>query len=330
MADAQGDCFRCDYKRGMANPKHGVKIPGVGKCTRPGGHCPEYLNRKRGETEMAAEAEVIDIGRGAGETPVSAQALEKELKEFSGGLAYDQARIIERTQDGFRQGVHGFYLAGLGLILLHEHDGDTFTYVLDQYFPGTTYEAAKKYMRFARAASTLPNFKQFCLERGGYSKGLTMLQSCSQEQIEEFEETGELLGYKPDQIDKMSVVTLKKALRRAREKMDQAVKKARAESEPLKQEIADLKEEVAGLKAALVSPDQDEAFKIVRAAEKKFIGGATLIGKITPELLERDELVRNLVFVAIDMLARLRSEMVDAAQGALNRVLAAEGEEDDG
>jgi hypothetical protein len=272
----------------MANPKHGVKIPGVGKCIRPGGHCPEYHLWKSEGKIMSDDAKTPEVLE-KDDPRVAALALEKELKEFSGGLAYDQARVIERTQDGFRQGVHGFYMAGLGLILLHQHDGDTFTYILEQYFPGTTYEAAKKYMRFARAASTLPNFKQFCLERGGYSKGLTMLQSCSQEQIEEFEETGELLGYNPDQIDKMSVLTLKKALRRAREKMDQAVMKA---TDKVLQENVNLREQVDELAAALAAPDLEAAKKLIRAAGTKIYDALELLRKVNWELVSRDWTLR--------------------------------------
>jgi hypothetical protein len=33
------NCRTCDFKKGMANPAKGVKIPGVGKCTRPEGLC---------------------------------------------------------------------------------------------------------------------------------------------------------------------------------------------------------------------------------------------------------------------------------------------------
>lgn len=34
--------------------------------------------------------------------PQDQEALERKLKEFAGGLPYDRARVIERTQDGFR------------------------------------------------------------------------------------------------------------------------------------------------------------------------------------------------------------------------------------
>lgn len=219
-----------------------------------------------------------DEAQGQKDQHAAAAALEKELKEFSGGLAYDQARVIERTQDGFRQGVHGFYLAGLGLILIEKHAGvETYPQILEQYFPGISVSSAYRYMKFARFASTLPNFKQFCLERGGYSKGLTMLEACSETQIEEFDQTGELFELTQDQIDKMSVLTLKKALRRAREKEAQAVKKA---VEKTAEENAALTVKVDELTTALATPDLEAAKKLIKAADTKIYDALQLLRKV--------------------------------------------------
>lgn len=274
---------------------------------------------------MSGEAKTPEVLESNDPRVVDLEALEKELKEFSGGLAYDQARIIERTQDGFKQGVQGFYLAGLGLILMHQNEGaQTYAVILERYFPGISLSAAEKYIRFARAASKLPNFKQFCLERGGYSKGLTMLQACTEAEIEQFADTGEVRGYSMDEISRMSVRTLQKALFKAKEKAAQAVEKA---TDKVLAENVKLREENEGLKAAMTEPDVQAAFKIIREAEKKFMEGAALLRKITPELLEREETVRNLVFASSGMLGRLTTQMEWTAQEALNRAQAAEGGE---
>ena len=327
MADVGGDCSRCDYKRGMANPRHGVKIPGVGKCTRPGGHCPEYHYCKSEGKIMSEEAQTQEVLEKDDQRVVDLGALEKELKEFSGGLAYDQARIIERTQDDLKEGVTSFYRAGLGLVLLERHEGvQTFAQILDQNFPGISLRSAYNYMAFARNASKLPNFKQFCLERGGWSKGLTMLQACTEAEMENFEVSGELRGYSREEISRMSVRTLQKALLKAGEKTKMLVEKA---TDKVLAENVKLREENEGLKAALLEPDVQAAFKIIREAEKKFMEGAALLRKITPELLEREETVRNLAFASAGMLGRITTQMEWNAQEALNRSLAAEGDEDD-
>jgi hypothetical protein len=275
---------------------------------------------------MSGEAKTPVVLEKEDQRVVDQEALEKELKEFSGGLAYDQARIIERTQEGFKQGVHGFFMAGLGLILLERHEGvQTSGQILERYFPGISRTAAYGYMQFARAASKLPNFKQFCLERGGYSKGLTMLQSCTEAEIQEFADTGEVRGYSMDEISRMSVRTLQKALLKANEKAKHMVEKA---TDKVLAENVKFREENEALKAALMEPDVQAAFKIIREAEKKFMEGAALLRKITPELLEREETVRNLMFASSGMLGRLTTQMEWTAQEALNRVQAAEGEGD--
>jgi hypothetical protein len=258
--------------------------------------------------EVIEDAKVIKFGHD--ERHEAAAALEKELKEFSGGLPYDQARVIERTQDGFRMGVHGFYLAGLGMILLYEHEPDTYRVILDQYFPGVGLKAAEKYMRFARAASKLPNFKQFCLERGGYSKGLTMLQSCSESQIEEFDQTGEVFGFTQDQIDNMSVLTLKKALRRAKEKEAEAVKKAVGKTAA---ENAELKTKVEELTTALAAPDLEAAKKLIKSAGAKVKEALQLLRQVDFVLVSRDWTVR----LAVLQMTNLIGNMVGEIEGSI-------------
>jgi len=253
--------------------------------------------------EVIEDAKVIKMNHD--EQHAAAAALEKELKEFSGGLPYDQARVIERTQDGFRQGVHGFYLAGLGLILLHEQEEvHTYALILEQYFPGVSRRAAFNYMQFARAASKLPNFKQFCSERGGYSKGLTMLQSCSEAQMEEFDETGEVFGYTQDQIDNMSVLTLKKALRRAKEKEAAAVKKATGKTA---EENAELKAKVDELSTALAAPDLEAAVKLIRAANKKVDDALQLLRRVDWKLVSSDWTVRLAALQVTNLIGNLVS-----------------------
>ncbi|MCL4503843.1 MAG: hypothetical protein M1438_18625 [Deltaproteobacteria bacterium] len=246
--------------------------------------------------QEAREAEVISISEVTAaydERQAAIKALEKELKEFSGNLPYDQARVIERTQDGFRQGAQGFYLAGLGLILLERHEAvQTFGLVLEQYFPGISRAAAFNYMRFSRAMSNHPTFKTFIYERGGYSKALTMLEACSEEEIAEFEQSGQLREFTQDEIDKMSVRQLKRALRKAKDKQAQAVKKA---TEKLSEENVELVKEVEALKAALTPAE-------LAAAKKVF-------GRMSQKMTEIINLARHLdlKLLASDWASRIRT-----------------------
>jgi hypothetical protein len=220
----------------------------------------------------------------------AAKALEKELKEFSGGLPYDLARVIERTQDGFRLGAQGFYQGGLGLILIERHEGvETFPQLLDQYFPGISVSGAYRYMKVARALSNHPAFKTFIYERGAYSKALTLIEACTTEEIGDFEATGQLREFTQDEIDKMSVRQLKRALRRVKEKQAEAVKKA---TEKVEAENAELSAEVEALKAALAPAELAAAKKVFGRMAQKMGEILGLARKLDIKLLAADWITR--------------------------------------
>lgn len=267
-----------------------------------------------------AEANVIKVAEvleGYDDKEKAARALEKELKEFSGGLAYDQARVIERTQDGFRLGAHGFYQAGLGLILLERHttivetsphivETNTFEQILDQYFPGVSVSGAYRYMKFSRAMSNHPVFKQFIYERGGYSKALTMIEACTTEEISDFEETGQLRGFTQDQIDKMTVRQMKRALRQAKEKQAEAVKKATGK---LTEENAELVREVEALRAALTPAELAAAKKVFGRVAQKLTEALNLTRKLDLRLLASDWVTRIKALQELDRVQNLVQEL---------------------
>jgi len=227
-------------------------------------------------------------------TPGADRALEKELKAFNEGLPYNRDRVIERTQDAFKKGVMAFYDVGRGMILLHDNEVQTFALILEQYFPGISRRAAFNYMLFARQAAVLPNFKAFCEGGGNWSKGLTMLQACSGEEMEEFEETGALRGYKPDEIERMSVRQLQRALRRALEEKGKAVDRA---TEKLKEQNLLLNEQVEGLEAELqrAGSPLDQALALIKAAENQVLGGIRQLARIPEEVLRREKVVQDMI-----------------------------------
>ena len=118
---------------------------------------------------------------------------------------------------------------------------------------------------------------------------MTMLQSCSEAQIEEFDQTGEVFGFTQDQIDNMSVLTLKKALRRAKEKEAAAVMKA---TDKVLQENVNLREQVDEMAAALATPDLEAAKKLIRAAGTKIYDALELLRKVNWELVSGDWTLR--------------------------------------
>ena len=230
------------------------------------------------------KGEVVEIASRQEEQ--AAQRLEKVVKDFMGGLPYDQARVIERGQDGFEEGARGFFKGGMALLLLQQNEGaQTFAQLLAENFPMICRRTAENYIRIARTMAEHPAFKAFVYDRGGHSKLLTLLQMCSEEQIADIAENDELL----DKIDQMSVRQLKQALRRAKEKAEAAVQKA---TEKTAAENAALKEKVDELAAALAAPDLEAAKKLIRAAGTKISDALELLRKVDWELVSQDWTLR--------------------------------------
>jgi regulator of replication initiation timing len=201
----------------------------------------------------------------------------------------------------------------------------TFAHILAEHFAGMSRRSAYNYMLFARKAADLPRFRAFAQGKDNWSKALALLECCADEDLAAFEEGADLLGLKLEELDDMSVPELKARIKKLKKDKEEAVKKATYQ---LAQENQELKAEVAGLQAALAGPDLEEAFKAVKAAEKKFHDGALLLRAISPGVLEREEAVRNLIFAGCDMLRRLLTQIEHNAQDALNRVLMAEASDE--
>lgn len=194
----------------------------------------------------------------------------------------------------------------------------TFKAFLAQYFPEADRREVYRDMKFAVMAAELPNFRGLADCKGGWGKVEMLQDELSPEEVQELDETGNVRGLALKQIAENKTADVRKAL-----------KEALKTNADLSQENAKLKEKVEVLEVAVTEPDVQAAFKIIRSAENKFMEGAALLRKITPELLEREETVRNLVFASSGMLGRLTTQMEYTAQEALNRVLAAEGGDDE-
>lgn len=243
------------------------------------------------------------------------ERLVKELKAFSEGLPYNRERIIERTQEACKRGLMAYYDLGRGLILLHEYEGQTFIQIIEAYFPGISLPAAKNYMRFARTAAKLPNFKAFCEASGGWSKGLTMLTACTEEELQEIEDSGELRGYKPDEIAMMSVRQMQRALRNAEASKEKAVATA---THKLSQEKANLEDKVKGLEEELekAPTQEDKALVLVKSADRKVMEAGALLGKISPELLGAHPTLVHLVLGVCGTAMRVLQGLEDKALAA--------------
>jgi regulator of replication initiation timing len=248
------------------------------------------------------------------------------LAPFSDNLPYDRDRVIQECKLCLQMEIMCRFEVGRRLILLKNYEGcATLQHILDDQLGGMERTSAWRYMLFAKKAAELPRFRAFAEGKDNWSKAIALLQCCEDEDLAAFEEGADLLGLKRDELDGLSVRELKARIKKLKKDKEEAVKKATYQ---LAQENQELKAEVAGLQVALAGPDLEEAFKAVKAAEKKFHDGALLLRAISPGVLEREEAVRNLIFAGCDMLRRLLTQIEHNAQDALNRVLMAEASDE--
>lgn len=244
------------------------------------------------------------------------QRLERVIKDFMGGLSYAPDRVIERGQDGFDEGVRGFFKGGIALFILSENeDVQTFGQILNQYFPGISRAGAYNYIKIARGMAEHAAFQSITNERGGHCKLLTLMESCSDVELMELDTSGEVMGYTLDEIDKMSVRQLKKALRGAREKAKKDYEKT---TDKLLTENVKLLEDNAAMKAALEpnGPALQEAKKVFKQGVKHLEEVGILLRKADITVLAQDFPTR---INCLALLHHLRS-LVDYLEDSIQAV----------
>ena len=200
-----------------------------------------------------------------------------------------------------------------------------FAHFLNKFFPNMEPRRAYEDMQFAEYAQKSPLFQEFAKGKGNKAKALFLIGAATLEDMENFENTGVLLGITFDELDSLTFQQLKKRVKEAEEKQAKAVQEA---TEKLEKEIGELRSDKEALEAALNGADVDAAFKVIRKAEEKFLDAVGLLRQVPPAALEREAGVRNLVFGSCEMLRRLIDQLEGEAQAALNRALAAEESEE--
>jgi cell division protein FtsB len=266
---------------------------------------------------MATAADVLDIGRvkqDKGEMTVATKNLEKSLIDFN--LPDDRNLLIGWTQDRFEDGAKSFFLAGLGLIKLHQMEPNTYSVLIEKNFPNLNLRVAENYMAYAKAMINHPSFQAFQNERGGYSKALTACRICNESELLAADESGELLGYQMEQLAKMSVRVMAKALLQARENKAQAVKKAVDKAvDQTATENAELRAQVKDLEAQAGAGETpaDAAMKRILGANDKIFEGIRLLNKVEEATLTADKTVRQqLIGVCEHAIAMLEGLSTDA------------------
>lgn len=208
---------------------------------------------------------------------------DKALAIYSDNLPYDRNRIIEETKFFLKHEVVAKYEAGKRLILLREQEGvQTFAQILGKNFPGLSRRHAYNYISFAQKITQLPKIRDFAEGEGNFSKCLALLESLDEDELAALEAGEPIAGKTLDEIDKMTVRELKKALRKEKEKNQPLTEQVAA----LDKEKRDMAEELSEVKQGKRSPERYwEDFK---RADEHITAAVMIIRGLPKEVLRED------------------------------------------
>ncbi len=242
---------------------------------------------------------------------VAAEAeLSRALVPFSDNLPYSAERLAQEVMMLYRMGAVLKFEVGRRLIVMWERErGEsvrTFEDFVNKFFPDVPIDRAYEDMRYARKAVNCPIFRAYSEGKGNWSKALALLEAATEEELQEFEEKGEILGISRDDLDRMSVRELKKCIRKLKGDKEKAVTEATAD---LRLKVADLEEQVEVLEAASKEPDLAEAQKLLRRADKLIHEGLQIIRKVNWAVVAKDWTARLDALQKLHLVERLVSNV---------------------
>jgi len=266
------------------------------------------------------EAEETQAGKPG---PAEAGGLPAVLAPFSDNLPYDRDRVIQECKLCLQVEIMARFEVGRRLLLLREQEGvPTLAQILIEHFAGLSRRSAYRYMFFARKASNLPRFRAWADGKDNWSKAVALLECCEEEDLTPFEEGGDLLGLKRDELDDLSFWELKAKIKKLKKDKDEAVRKA---TDKLSQENQELKGEVAALQGAL-NPGLDECLKVLHQAEEKLLAAARLLRTLPQEMLDKETVLQDRALGLANLMDRLSKSLEDRVIDAEERTRAREAE----
>ena len=233
-------------------------------------------------------------------------SLSKALMEFAGDEPYDRNRYQSEVRMLYCLGGILRFEIGRRLVVMWEREREesvrTFAQFLETYFPDLPRRRAYEDMRYAVTAAKHPLFRKYAESKGNFSKGLALLESVNDEELQQFEETGEILGLSVDELDRLSVRELKARIRRLEKQKEEAAQQA---TETLAGEKNRLEKKVEVLEAALAEPGLEEARQIMRQADKHLHDGVQLLRKVPWKLVAADWTARLEALAKLNFLERV-------------------------
>jgi len=160
---------------------------------------------------------------------INAANRERALQSYADNVPYDKDRVIREGKFFLRHIAAAKFELGKRLLILKEFESvQTFALIVQDEFGGMSRRSVFHYMAFAKKCMDLPKLKAYGEEN--WSKVLTLLNSCTDEQLKEIEKNG-IDGKVLDEYDGFSVREFKTLLKQYKKDAEKAIGKQIAKLE---------------------------------------------------------------------------------------------------
>lgn len=191
-------------------------------------------------------------------------SLEEQLAPYADGLVYDRVRVVEEIRFYYTQTVTGIIETGKRLILLKAHEGHGRFIPLCEDELKISRVTAWRFMAMARKLANVSRLKHLVIQDMSKNVGkLYAFLDIPDEELAEFEETGELRGLTIDEIDALPVKEVRDRLRHRNKQVEQGMLALNAADDKIKA----LESEIETLKAPPVLHTPTEEEYIARVSE---------------------------------------------------------------
>ncbi|MBI4714415.1 MAG: DUF3102 domain-containing protein [Nitrospirae bacterium] len=281
------------------------------------------------ESEAALEAEELRLQREAEaeaakvrEANLQEQEENKRLAPYLGGLPYDRNRVVQEIRFYLNRSCQDMIEAGKRLIAIKEKEGwGNWIKVVENEI-GVSRWTASRFMAIGKKFEMVHGVHHLTVT---FEKGvgkLYALLDVPDEELQEFEKTGELRGMTVDEIDRMSVKDLRDKLRRRDKQIDQG----KLQLQEVEAKIKDLEEHLAK-KEPLFSSDEERDMAFLQEAQLTFVRSIVQLQrvdvvKVSPKIrFEVWTLSQYFAKLAVEVTDRIEAEFPDIAEPVMADML---------
>jgi hypothetical protein len=206
---------------------------------------------------LTETSRAIDGEDHAGPCVPAAFAEDEKIKPYLGGLPYNRDRLVNEIRFYLNQTTEGIIETGKRLIVLKikEKHGNFISLCEDEL--GIPYRTAARFMAIARKFANVSRVTHLVFQdmKKGIGKLYALLE-VPDEELQEFEETGEIRGLTIDEIDALPVKEVRDRLRHRNKQIEQGKLQLTAAEDKVK----DLERQLADAKAPPVYTSDEQKY----------------------------------------------------------------------